>query len=248
MRSAASTAARRLPAPAAGGAPRLPAARALVLAEHAFRAVLAMLSMLAALAVLAVLTLGGAASVRAAEPGEPDLEWIDRAKLEAGEVLVESRRSNRARTVSVRVATYVAARPEAIWDVLTACEIAPEYVPNVQSCRSLETLDMGRAELFVQTVKPAFFLPSFEHVFRLDYEPYTRIDVSRISGPIEHMAGNWWLIEEEAGRVLLVYQLEVDPGVPIPRFIVRATLRRDLPRIVMAVRERAEAADSAPAP
>jgi hypothetical protein len=187
-----------------------------------------------------------AASALAAEPGAvPDLEWIDRPALEAGEVLVEARRSSRALTVRVRVATYVAAPRAAIWDVLTACEIAPEYVPNVESCRSLETLDGGRAELFVQTVKPAFFLPRFEHVFRLDYEPYERIDVSRVSGPIEHMEGSWWLIEEEAGRVLLVYELAVDPGIPVPRFIVRATLKRDLPRIVTAVRERAEAAASA---
>jgi hypothetical protein len=189
-----------------------------------------------------------AASALAAEPGTaPDLEWIDRAALRAGEVLVEAQRSNRALTVRVRVATYVAAPPADIWDVLTACEIAPEYVPNVQSCRSLETLDGGRAELFVQTVKPAFFLPRFEHVFRLDYEPYERIDVSRVSGPIEHMEGSWWLIEEEAGRVLLVYELAVDPGIPVPRFIVRATLKRDLPRIVTAVRERAEAAAAAAA-
>jgi ribosome-associated toxin RatA of RatAB toxin-antitoxin module len=192
---------------------------------------------------LAPLFLGANGAAHAAEAGaEPDLEWIDRAELEAGEVLVEAERSERARTVRVRVATLVAAPAVAIWDVLTACEIAPEYVPNVQSCRSLETHDHGRAELFVQTVKPAFFLPSFEHVFRLDYAPYERIDVRRVSGPVEHMQGSWWLLEEDAERVLLVYELELDPGMPVPRFIVRATLRRDLPRIVTAVRERAEAA------
>ena len=30
--------------------------------------------------------------------------------------------------------------------------------------------------------------------------------------------------------------------MPIPRFIVRATLKRDLPKVMQAVRERAEAA------
>lgn len=193
----------------------------------------------------ALLAVVAAASLlaSAAEPGAaPDLAWIDREALEAGEVLVEGTRSGRALTVKVRVAALVDAPPEAIWEVLTACEIAPEYVPNVVSCRSLEVLDGGRAELFVQTVKPAFFLRSFEHVFRLDYEPYERIDVHRVSGPIEHMEGSWWLIEEQSGRVLLVYELAVDPGIPVPRFLVRATLKRDLPRIVAAVRERARGA------
>jgi hypothetical protein len=85
-------------------------------------------------------------------------------------------------------------------------------------------------------------MPTFEHVFRLDYTPYTRIDVSRVSGPIAHMQGSWWLLPQDNGRILLVYELALDPGMPIPRFMVRATLKRDLPKIVAAVRERAEAA------
>jgi hypothetical protein len=114
-------------------------------------------------------------------------------------------------------------------------------VPNVVSCKKLEVLDDGRAELFEQTIKPIFFMPTFEHVFRLDYTPYTRIEVNRVSGPIVHMQGNWWLLPGDDGQVLLVYELALDPGMPIPRFMVRATLRRDLPKLVAAVRDRAEA-------
>ena len=111
----------------------------------------------------------------------------------AREVHVNAERGDRPLTVDVKLAAEVDAAPAAIWDVLTACEIAPEYVPNVVSCKKLEELDGGRADLFVQTIKPIFFLPTFEHVFRLDYTPYTRIDVNRVSGPIAHMQGSWWL-------------------------------------------------------
>jgi hypothetical protein len=146
--------------------------------------------------------------------------------------------------VQLRLAALVAAPAQAIWDVLVACQIAPEYVPNVVSCSSLEVLDGGKAQLFVQTVKPAFFLPTFEHVFRLDYQPYERIDVHRVSGPIALMEGSWWLLPQPDGKILLIYQLAVDPGLPVPRFFVRATMKRDLPRVVQAVRERAESAQS----
>ena len=179
---------------------------------------------------------------------QPDLGWIDRAALHNGAVQVIADREERPLTVAVKVAIEVAAPPEAIWDVLTACQIAPEYVPNVVSCRSLEKLEDGRAELFVQTVKPAFFVPSFEHVFRLDYEPYEHIGVHRVSGPLAYMDGDWWLLPQADGKVLLVYELAVDPGMPIPRFFVRATMKRDAPKILTAVRERAElAAASGPA-
>ena len=150
--------------------------------------------------------------------------------------------TRRPLTAEVKVAVEVDAPATAIWDVLKACEIAPEYVPNVQSCRKLEELDGGRADLFVQTIKPIFFMPTFEHVFRLDYVPYTRIDVNRVSGPIAHMQGSWWLLPQNEERILLVYELSLDPGMPIPRFLVRATLKRDLPKVLAAVRERAEAA------
>jgi ribosome-associated toxin RatA of RatAB toxin-antitoxin module len=175
-------------------------------------------------------------------PAQPNLDWIDRDAVSAREVVVVAERSDRPLTVQVRLAAEVDAPATAIWDVLTACEIAPEYVPNVVSCRKLEELDGGRADLFVQTIKPIFFLPTFEHVFRLDYTPHTRIDVNRVSGPIAHMQGSWWLLPQDNGRILLIYELALDPGMPIPRFMVRATLKRDLPKVVNAVRDRAEAA------
>ena len=173
---------------------------------------------------------------------QPNLDWIDRDVVAAREVQVNTERGDRPLTVNVKLAAEVAAAPAAIWDVLKACEIAPEYVPNVVSCKKLEELDGGRADLFVQTIKPIFFLPTFEHVFRLDYTPYARIDVNRVSGPIAHMQGTWWLLPQGSGRTLLVYELALDPGMPIPRFMVRATLKRDLPKVISAVRDRAEAA------
>jgi ribosome-associated toxin RatA of RatAB toxin-antitoxin module len=182
-------------------------------------------------------------TVAAQRPDHPDLAWVDRAAVAAREIQVYAERGERPLTVEVKIAAEVEAPVAAIWDILTRCEIAPEYVPNVVSCRKLETLDGGRADLFLQEIKPIFFLPTFDHVFRLDYTPYSRIDVERVSGPIEYMQGSWWFIPQDNGRVLLLYELALDPGLPIPRFLVRATLKRDLPKIMRAVRERAEAAD-----
>lgn len=192
------------------------------------------------LAIAALALLGGRHAALAQT--EPDLSWVDRAAVGAREVQVNADRGDRPLTVLVRIAAEVDAPPAAIWKILTACELAPEYIPNVVSCKKVEELDGGRADLFVQTIKPIFFLPTFEHVFRLDYTPYTRIDVHRVSGPIAYMEGSWWLLPQDSGRILLVYQVAVDPGLPLPRFLVRATMKRDLPQIVMAVRERAEAA------
>jgi hypothetical protein len=171
----------------------------------------------------------------------PDLQWLDRDVLDRGELQVETDSEGPLGRVTARVALIIKAPPETIWDVLTACEIAPEYVPNVISCELLETIDEGRAQIFVQSIRAVFFLPRFEHVFRLDYQPYERIDVTRISGPLGELQGFWLLLPQADGAILLMHQLELDPGTPIPRFMVRARLRRDLPRALEALRERSEA-------
>lgn len=170
---------------------------------------------------------------------DPDLDWLDREALAGRTVLVRSSRDGPR--ITVETAALIDAAAEDVWAVLTACEIAPEYVPNVVSCRRLEEVDDGRAELFIQTIKPIFFMPRFEHVFRLDYHPYERIDVQEVSGPIEHMDGSWWFLPQEDGALLLIHSLEVDPGWPVPRFMIRATMKRDLTSIMEAVRDRAEA-------
>ncbi|MDX1563068.1 MAG: SRPBCC family protein [Gammaproteobacteria bacterium] len=170
-------------------------------------------------------------------------DWIDWQLLEAGEILMQTDKAGRG-TVKIDLAIMIDADREAIWDVLTACEISPEYVPHVVGCRMLDSIDEGRSELFIQTVKPAFFVPKFEHVFRLDYLPPYRINVRRVSGPIEIMDGYWHLLPRPDGRFALLHAMTLNPGFPVPRLFVRNTLKRDLPIVLNEIRERSEAAAS----
>lgn len=189
-------------------------------------------SLPAALTTLIALITGAVAAT-------PDTGWLDHAALEDGDI--EVRTSRDGRDVTVDTAVLVAAPAETIWGVITECEVAPEHVPNIESCAQLEVLDGGRAAIFVQQIKPIFFLPRFEHVFRLDYTPHERIEMSRIDGPIDEMNGQWWLLPQDDGRVLVLHSLTVNPGFPVPRFMLRATMRRDLSNILEAIRLRAEA-------
>ncbi len=191
--------------------------------------------LVATLATFGALLLGPA---RAAER-EPDLSWLDRALLDRGEVQVHPDQIEHG-VVHMRFAVKVSAPVPTLWDVLKDCPRSAEYTPNIVSCRSLEILDDGRAELFAQMIKIAFFVPAFEHVFRLSYDPYTHIGVHRVSGPIDVLDGNWWLVPQTDGSVLLVNELGIDIGLPIPRFLVRATMRREVPKMLTGIRDRAE--------
>jgi hypothetical protein len=171
---------------------------------------------------------------------EPDLGWLDHALLDRGEVQVHPDQIEHG-VVHMRFAVKVRAPVPTLWDVLKDCPRSAEYTPNIVSCRSLEILDDGRAELFSQTIKIAFFVPSFEHLFRLSYDPYTHIGVHRVSGPIDVLDGNWWLVTQADGSVLVVNELAIDIGLPVPRFLVRATMRREVPKMLIGIRDRAQA-------
>lgn len=172
---------------------------------------------------------------------EVDQSWIDWDRLAAGDILYETSSSERG-TATIHLAIAIRADWRSVWDVITACEVSPEYVPHVISCRRIATDSEANAELFRQTVKPAFFLPKFDHVFRLDYTPPERIDVHHVSGPIERLEGSWRLLPQDDGTIALLHSMTVNPAFPVPRFFVRNTLERDLPTVLAEIRRRAESA------
>ncbi len=172
---------------------------------------------------------------------KPYFDWIIRDDLEAGEILVDFGSDERY-TEHIRAAALIDAPAEQIWAILKDCERAPEYIPHIQACELLETQPDQRAQIFRQRVKLTWFLPSFEHDFRLNYEPYSRIDVSHVSGPINVLDGTWWLVSDENPGTILIYLLSFEPSFPIPRFVINHMLTRDVPAILAKVRDRAEAA------
>lgn len=188
-------------------------------------------------ALLAAILLSNAAAL-SAQVSDEFLEAFS-AELDAGEPALELTKGGPV--THVAAAIVINAPSSAIWEVLVACDVAPEYVPNVVDCQSIEILNDGAAELFIQTVKAALWV-TFEHVFRMDYEPHARIIISRVSGPIRRLESTWELVPRADRSVLLTYSLAVDPGIPIPRWFVRQTLKRDLPKVLEAVRQRSMAA------
>jgi len=192
---------------------------------------------IAGLCLIAALATAGAASAQ-----DADLAWIDWDRLRAGEVLYETSNADERGTATIRLAIEIDADWEAVWELITACEISPEFVPHVVACSRIEATAEGDSELFKQTVKPAFFLPRFDHVFQLDYFPPERVEVSHISGPIERLEGTWRLLAQPQGTIVLVHAMTVNPAFPVPRFFVRNTLEKDLPPVLEEIRRRAEAA------
>jgi len=62
----------------------------------------------------------------------------------------------------------------------------------------------------------------------------------RISGDLRVLRGSWDL-QGDGEFTLAHYTVDLAPGFWVPRWMVHAALRRDLPKLLRALRSRAEA-------
>jgi hypothetical protein len=94
-----------------------------------------------------------------------------------------------------------------------------------------------------QQIDYGWFMPHAYYVFRADYEGFSRIRFSNVRGDFRENRGVWEFRPLEAGKATLVtYRLHLVPRFFVPRWMMRATLKRDLPALMRGLRTRAEAA------
>jgi ribosome-associated toxin RatA of RatAB toxin-antitoxin module len=170
----------------------------------------------------------------AASPPEP-ISPEERARLEAGEVVLLVAQERIGATVAAAV--LVRAPAVKVWRVMADCPRAPEFVPDLRSCRVLEK--EGDRRLVEHRVKPHALLPELTYRFEERWQPGRRIDFHRVGGDLSALDGTWRL-SAEGESTLVRYRLSIDPGFPVPRWAIRRGLRHDLPRLLAALRDRVE--------
>lgn len=158
------------------------------------------------------------------------------AELADGQVVVETLALKRGEPARVKAAIQIPADPETVWSVMVDCAAAPEYVPNMKSCKVLEKHD--NYELIEHRVKISFLLPGVTYVFRADYRPHAEIEFNRVSGGLRHLSGTWKLTTAGPGVTQVDYVVSLRPGFPVPRWLVRRSLKKDLPNVLRALRAR----------
>jgi len=181
---------------------------------------------------------------------EAQVSWLElpeiQRRLAAGEVVVRDTLDGGESRRPVTAAVRIKAAPEAIWNVMTDCERAASFVPDLRRCRRLESAADGAWELIEHEVQYSWFLPTIRYVFRADYQRPWRIDFRRVSGDLKDQKGTWLLeATPEGSATIVLYELYVDPGFWVPQAWVRHALRHDLPALLEALRTRVEGIESA---
>ena len=158
-------------------------------------------------------------------------------RLDQGEVLVTVQPAQGETRGTVEATILIDAPAERIWQVMLDCSDIPAFVPGVTGC---QILDSGENwEIIRHDVKWMWLFPELSYVFRAHYLPNRQIDFTRIAGDLRDMRGRWRLTPiRDSKQTLVRYRVYLDPGFLVPQWLVRHSLKSDLPEVLTALRDR----------
>ncbi len=171
-----------------------------------------------------------------------NLTPTQRAALARGDVLVEAVMDRTATGGNLRAAVQIGAPAARVYAVMMDCEAALRFVPHLQSCKVLERSADGRSAVIEHVSDLGWYAPRTRYAFRAEYDPPHSVDFRHVSGDFSENEGRWELIPIDQGRATIVtYRVRVVPKIAVPRWLVRATLKRELPDLLRSLRRFSEA-------
>ena len=160
------------------------------------------------------------------------------ARLRKGETLVED-----ARTAEVggaaRVQTLMHNNLKELWGFIASCDMTFKYVKGLKTCELLSVehgVNVDTATLH-QVVKRSRIIPKIDYIMEVHRQPPGRIDFKLIEGNLQVMEGGWRfnVLPDEQG-IVVTHEVRVQPGFPAPRWLIRRSMRKDIPDMLACLR------------
>jgi hypothetical protein len=85
----------------------------------------------------------------------------------------------------------------------------------------------------------SWLIPKLTYELRATYDKPTQLSMERTSGDVKTLNVSWTL-SSDGDYTVARYRVELAPGFWVPRWLCRLALRRDLPKMLRALRARAE--------
>jgi hypothetical protein len=128
---------------------------------------------------------------------------------------------------------------DVIWQILTSCAQAIQIVPGLKVCDVLETAPDLSWQRIRQVMDYSWYIPRVSYEVKANYTKPSGIIFEKVAGDLIRLRGSWAL-ESDGEFTVAQYDLDFVPGFWVPRWFVRSALKRDLPKMLRALREHAE--------
>lgn len=159
----------------------------------------------------------------------------DKRNLDKGQVVVGFAQKGASRYVLGRI--VLDASPEQIWAVLAnPYEFQNGIYSRMKDVQML--IDEPRHSVMRCKIAIGVIVPDIDAVVETDYLPMQKISFHRTAGSLKALDGGWKLSPREGGKTEVSYWMTIDPGVPVPGWLVNEGVKSDLPKTLVALRKR----------
>ena len=174
------------------------------------------------------------ASPAFAAPDEYDL-----ARLQSGEIMLQTIHGDKPGGAA-RVTALFHTTSDAVWEVIGDCRFEFIYVRGLKVC---EVLQPGRERMLMHhRLRNSWYTPTLDFTFEAIRKPGNFGEAHLVKGDLHVFEGLWRLVPLADGNgVIVVHEIRIQPKLPAPRWLVRRSLRKDLPDMLACIRGLANA-------
>lgn len=133
----------------------------------------------------------------------------------------------------------IRASREVVWSLITSCPEALKLVPGLMDCKVVGTAPDQSWQIIRHVMDYSWYTPRLTYDLRAAYDKPRRVSVVRIAGDLKTLDGSWTLTSD-GDFTVAHYAVHLSPGFWVPSWIVKVALKRDLPKMLRALRARAE--------
>ena len=172
-------------------------------------------------------------------PDPASLDSQSQKRLKDGEVLVEAVDSGKTKFVRARIC--IEQPPEEVWPIL----VNPYEFEN-KICPRMKTVELisekGNSNVIRCGWNICLLIPKITYTVESRFEQQKQVQFRRIAGTFKDFRGSWMLRPLDGGKSSeVLYAMFIDPGIPLPKWLVREALKNELPRTLIGLRERVHA-------
>jgi ribosome-associated toxin RatA of RatAB toxin-antitoxin module len=152
--------------------------------------------------------------------------------LRSGEILHEYARMDESGG-AIRATILIRTPVEDVRNILQGCGKAFIFVDGMEQCEIVERTEDHT--LIRQVVDTGLLAPTLRYSYESKNRTFPDMDFKLVEGNLRALEGGWEFVDVEEG-VFVTYKMRVQPGFPIPRFLVRMSLRRMIPDMLACIR------------
>jgi hypothetical protein len=157
-------------------------------------------------------------------------------RLNRGEVVVDLFEDEKIKFVVGKI--LIKQPPDVVWPILVnPFEFKGKLSPHMTGVDVLS--DTPFSSVLRCTINVCFLFPNISYTVESKYDPLCSVEFHRIEGFLRDFRGCWLLRSCNNGtNTEVFYSMFVDPGMPVPRWLVREGVKSELPHMLKALRNR----------